>query len=836
MKETKVKSKSYLASVKKLMLAAVVGFATLGLGAAEATIDGIIWQYTVYANGATIGSSRTRAVPQATSGAVVVPSELGGFPVRAIGDYAFMGCGLITSLQIPEGVKYIGDYAFEDCSLSSVQLPSSIISIGICAFYGCNSLATLIIPPGVKYIGQEAFRDCDSLTEVTIPANVESIGEMAFNHCDKLKSLKIGAGLKTIPAGAFSDCQALEDVTIPEGVTTIENSAFMGCMNLKSVSLPASLSYLGELVFDYCSNDLEITIDANNEYCCTENGLLLTKDRTYLLGRYNSNMIHDGVLEIPDGVKTIGMRAFSGCYDFTTLKLSSSVEEIGEAAFEQCGVLNTIVFSTGLKTIGSYAFCGCYGLAKIAFPDGLEKIGFYAFGGNGGIVPLSFPKSLKCVGAWAFGDADFVTQSPGGMLIVDGCLLKYKGVCPAEVVIPEGVRVIAGDAFAGQTGLTSVTIPATLKGMGGGYYCYNDAFSGCTGLKKVCISDLSAWCGIEFNDSQSPLRVARHLYLNGQEILDLVIPDGVTEISASAFEYCSSLSSVTVPAEVTKIGLSAFDHCDGIRTVTFLGAPPTGLKSSGILASGRKYYYPPEESPRQWKQYVGVYGIDAFAGYAPADIPVSVEVLSSEIRASDPTVMDVVYKVTSGRPKVRVRALAFKDGERSFSNVIRPETFIDGTAANIGDEIEANVTHKLSWRVSADYGIELAKLKFEVLANVGDLLPFTWITIPKSESYGTMRVSRNEITGVQIFDALMWLYAAKDPSLTLTDGMLKQGATVLANGTTTTSEAAVRAVFDSMGFGMVDGGSALLQYVNEETRLGLAPNGFRQYAYRLLED
>lgn len=787
-----MKNKTYLASVKKLILAAVVGFATLCLGAAETTIDGITWKYTVSPDGATIKGSEWNkpAVPDVTSGAVVVPSELGGAPVVAIGSWAFYGCNKITSVQIPDGV----------------------LSIGFEAFFGCTSLV----------------------------------------------SINFGTGLEMISIEAFSDCQALETVIIPEGVTLIEDRAFMGCMNLKSVSLPASLYDLGESVFIYCGNDLDIAIDADNDNFCSESGLLLSKDKTYLLEQYNQSMIREGVLEIPEGVVTIGTHAFSFCYGITTLKLPSSVEEIGESAFEYCGDLNTIVFSTGLKTIGYAAFAGCNGLTKIAFPEGLEKIGGFAFGSNGGIVPLSFPKSLKCVGAWAFGDADFVMQSPDGMIIVDGCLLKYKGVCPAEVVIPEGVRVIAGDAFLDQTGLTSVTIPATLKGMGDEY---NDAFSGCTGLQKVCISDLSAWCGIEFNDSPSPLWYAHHLYLNGQEISDLVIPDGVVEISAMSFEYCSSLSSVRISAGVTNIGMAAFAWCDGLQTVIFMGRPPTGLKISGLLASGRKYYYPPEEFPRQWKQHVGVYGIGAFAGYVPADIPVSVEVLSSEIRASDPRVLDVVYKVTSGRPKVRVRALAFKDGERSFAKVIRPETFIDGTAANIGDEIDANVEHRLSWRVSEDFGMELAKLKFEVLANVGDLLPFTWITIPKSDVYGTMRVSRNEFGETQIFDALMWLYAAKDPSLSLTDGVLMQGATPLVNGTkfmwvnewgfnADHRQAAVKVVFGSMGFGILgeetveysaygsyvrrDG--SVLQYVNDETRLGLEPTGFRQYAYKIVED
>lgn len=95
MKETQMKNKTYLASVKKLILAVVVGFGTLGLGAAEATIDGVTWKYTVNSNGATIQSDsqdQIAAVPTATSGAVIVPSELGGFPVVEIGGNAPLRC------------------------------------------------------------------------------------------------------------------------------------------------------------------------------------------------------------------------------------------------------------------------------------------------------------------------------------------------------------------------------------------------------------------------------------------------------------------------------------------------------------------------------------------------------------------------------------------------------------------------------------------------------------------------------------------------------------------------------------------------------------------------
>ena len=102
----------------------------------------------------------------------------------------------------------------------------------------------------------------------------------------------------------------------------------------------------------------------------------------------------------------------------------------------------------------------------------------------------------------------------------------------------------------------------------------------------------------------------------------------------------------------------------------------------------------------------------AAAGVWAANTPV---IVSSKVRASDPTVLDVVYKVTSDKATVNVRALAFEDGERSFWKVVRPETFIDGTAANIGDNIAANVEHSLAWKVSSDWDTDLAKVKFEIL-------------------------------------------------------------------------------------------------------------------------
>ena len=125
-----------------------------------------------------------------------------------------------------------------------------------------------------------------------------------------------------------------------------------------------------------------------------------------------------------------------------------------------------------------------------------------------------------------------------------------------SVTIPNSVTSIGESAFEGCSGLTSVTIPNSVESIG--YF----AFNGCLRLTSVHISDIAAWCNIDFEDDVSnPLSYAHHLYLNGEEVKDLVIPNSVTSIGRDAFAGCSGLTSVTIPNSVTSIGRYAFYEC-----------------------------------------------------------------------------------------------------------------------------------------------------------------------------------------------------------------------------------------------------------------------------------
>ena len=168
--------------------------------------------------------------------------------------------------------------------------------------------------------------------------------------------------------------------------------------------------------------------------------------------------------------------------------------------------------------------------------------------------------------------------------------------CLKEITIPARVTSIGADAFGGCKNLKEITIPDSVTSIGYG------AFEDCTSLKGVYINDIASWCNIDFKDySANPLVYAGSLYLKGQLVTKLEIPDGVTAIKDYVFEGFGSLKEITIPDSVTSIGDGAFSGCKRLKEITI----PDGVTSIGSGAFYDTAYY---NNAYNWKNdvlYIG---------------------------------------------------------------------------------------------------------------------------------------------------------------------------------------------------------------------------------------
>lgn len=126
------------------------------------------------------------------------------------------------------------------------------------AFLGCGGLKSVILPEGLVRIGFQAFSECVELESINFPSTLEDIGSNSFTYCDNLADLVFPEGLKHIGHNAFSFCGALEAVDLPDSVAEIESYAFSDCRNLREVRLPGNDRLLGELMFNCCDSLAEI--------------------------------------------------------------------------------------------------------------------------------------------------------------------------------------------------------------------------------------------------------------------------------------------------------------------------------------------------------------------------------------------------------------------------------------------------------------------------------------------------------------------------------------------------------------------------------------------------
>ena len=291
----------------------------------------VLFAYPLFSNGAVIGDWTYSvlyggAIISKYSGAggvVTIPSMLGAFPVRQVGNgqpgeppiFGYYNTS-VTSVIIPPGVTSIGNTAFLYCfGLTSVSIPNTVTSIGEGAFSSCRSLTSLSIPNSITTIASETFLGCTALTSLSIPNSITTIGWGAFTGCG-LTSLTIPSTVTSIGNEAFAGCSQLTNLIIENGVLSIGRGAFYSCTSLRSVTIPDSVIILGDLSLSGGGSDVGVFQGCTN------------------------------LVSISIGINTtmIGRRTFSGCTSLTSITIPTSVSNIEYEAFANCPALARIVF------------------------------------------------------------------------------------------------------------------------------------------------------------------------------------------------------------------------------------------------------------------------------------------------------------------------------------------------------------------------------------------------------------------------------------------------------------------------------------------------------------
>lgn len=486
--------------------------------------------------------------------------------IKSIGNSAFYKCSFLKSITIPEGVTSIDSYAFFECSgLTSVVLPNSITSIGSYAFSYCSSLASINIPEGLTNIEHRTFDCCTMLASIDIPSNVVNIDSYAFSGCTSLAFVNISNEVKSIGMAAFENCSSLTSITLPDSLTSIENSTFSGCISLPSINIPDGVKSIGIDAFEGCAGMSSFTIPSsvsNMGYsvfqgCYFAKGAFVNNSNLNSSNNWGATIVaeetSDGLLisegysgstvvrcrpnatsvNIPNGVKVIGKDAFASCENLSSITIPPSLTS-SECKFDECGKLSAVYISD------LSAWCKIYFSGTQHTPLGVAH---HLYLNGQEIKDLVIPSDVTSVKNYAF----------------------YLCYGLNSITIPSSVKSIGKHAFQGCTDVTSVTFQGAVSSIDKNAFQYCGQLADST---SVHISDLAAWCNCSFNTSASnPLYLARHLIINGREVKDLVIPNGVSDIKEYAFYNCSSLNSLTISSGVNNIGTSAFKGCIGLNSI-----------------------------------------------------------------------------------------------------------------------------------------------------------------------------------------------------------------------------------------------------------------------------
>lgn len=456
---------------------------------------------------------------------VKIPKSFNGIDIVGISDLAFYNSA-VTSLEIPDGVKYIGDKALMNCSeLTLVNISTSVDSIGESVFVGCAKLESICVDKdnntycsdmGVLYNKEMTVLICfpagnagewsshsygsssNGSRVFVVPKTVEHIADMAFYGCKKLNKIS-SFYAEYIGSSAFAECDALKEVVI-KNVDTISEKAFYNCDYLESVRLYPGVKYIEDCAFSNCWNLIDV--------------------------------------DIPYTVTKIGAYSFSGCNSMEKLTLPNHLEYIGNSAFDGC--VNFI----GDEYLDSY----------FTIPYTVIYIGNWAFKDCVSLKYAEVPYSVKNITSDRF---------PA----FEGCdnldiVYCYKGTAADNnSIYPATTQIEYID-----DGLEYLQIPYSVSE---GTYYYNPVNG-----EIVDFEEADPFSSDKFDlvvpDTMNGTKItgiADWTFSNIWSVQKIILPNTIVSIGDEVFKNCESLTEITIPKSVENIGTDVFLNCTMLKTI-----------------------------------------------------------------------------------------------------------------------------------------------------------------------------------------------------------------------------------------------------------------------------
>lgn len=390
---------------------------------------------------------------------LVIPDSVkeigkGAFEINSNGNYSVEGDKIVYSritiagytqwiwrsiypfnnIVLGSSVTNIGDFAFAGNKvLSTIEIPSNVANIGVGAFAGCSNVKSIVIDSRTTTLKVQdyAFSNLNNkLENVTISNNV-NFGKGIFKNDSKIKTVVIQDGTTTISEGLFENCTELTDITVGNSVTTIEANAFSGCSKLTIEdynNIAKNATSIGDYAFSGCTGF---------------EGKIILKDIVTNLGNgVFSGCTNITSAEVNSNITTLSANLFYRCINLTDITIGENINTIGADCFYDCdaisietlhnkilpniiningfagcdGLIGELIIPSNVKTIGERAFYSCKGIKKITFNEGIETIGSNAFYGLNDIPEIIyFPSTIKSIGTMAFSnirEAYFETTEP----------------------------------------------------------------------------------------------------------------------------------------------------------------------------------------------------------------------------------------------------------------------------------------------------------------------------------------------------------------------------------------------------------------------------------------